>query len=206
LFEFDSASASFPVGSSFGKGQNRKRILEVRPLSNGWILLKTEDSKTPHDFRVRTIYQTAPTVRSLTPKHAHFAIDFFGKIREDGVRGTEVFQAILDVWKGEEVEVVLAERGPKTRGSWGYSLEYILYALKWILEQEDVNFKGRPKEKQSEIQATLRRSGIEPLPSRVGSQLAISLFCNISQGVHPIDALMRANLDIIPAKRAKGTR
>ena len=60
-----------------------KKILDMVNLSNGWILLKTENRKSPRDFRVRTIYQTTPRIKSYTPKHAHFAIDFYGKLCAD---------------------------------------------------------------------------------------------------------------------------
>ena len=39
--------------------------------------------------------------------------------------------------------------------------------------------------------------------NREGSQLAISLFCDILLGVHPVEALLAANLDIIPIRRRK---
>ena len=47
----------------------RKLILDVRSLKNGWVLLKTRDSKSAGDFRVITVYQTVP-LRYYTPKHA----------------------------------------------------------------------------------------------------------------------------------------
>ena len=38
--------------------------------------------------------------------------------------------------------------------------------------------------------------------NRKGSQLAISLFCDIFNGIHPVEALLSANLDIIPRFRS----
>lgn len=52
-----------------------KAIKAVRKLSNGWYVIKTENSKSPKDFRVRTIFSLKPQ-KSMTPKHAHFVIAF----------------------------------------------------------------------------------------------------------------------------------
>jgi len=181
-----------------------KKILDMVRLSNGWIILKTENSKSLRDFRVRTIYQTCPRIRSYTPKHAHFAIDFYGKLCANIDLAMKVFQAILDIWRGKDVKETLDKYEKEVEGLPGYSLEYILYALKWILEQEDVNFKGRPEKRQKEINDTLSQFNIKTPKGREGSQLAISLFCNIALGQHPVDAFIRANLDVLPVKRARG--
>jgi hypothetical protein len=121
-------------------------------------------------------------------------------------QGTEiVFRAIIELWCGDSVESTLNRYRDQIPNLPGYSLEYILYALRWILEQEDVNFKGKPVDKQRELDETLSKFSIEFPHERLGSQLAISLLCNIMIGLHPVDALLRANLDIIPAKRMRGT-
>jgi hypothetical protein len=39
--------------------------------------------------------------------------------------------------------------------------------------------------------------------NREGSQLAISLFCDIVLGVHPVEAFLSARLDVIPRKGFK---
>jgi hypothetical protein len=182
----------------------KKRILDVIKLSNGWYLVKTENKKSERDFKVKVIFQTTPSIRSLTPKHAHFVIDFFGKLCADREKAMKVLEAIVEVWRGKPVREILAEYGGFAHQLPGYPLEYILYALKWIFEQEDVNFAGRPKDRQIEINETLRRCGIEPPPNRAGSELAVSLFCNIALGMHPVDAFLRANLDVLPVKRARG--
>jgi hypothetical protein len=72
------------------------------------------------------------------------------------------------------------------------------------LEQEDVNFRGRPPDRQRELDEVLNRLDIATPQGREGSQLAISLFCNIALGQHPVDAFIRANLDVLPVKRARG--
>jgi len=81
------------------------------------------------------------------------------------------------------------------------TLEYILYALKWILEQEDVNFTGRPERKQKELDEICKKCQITVPEGREGSQLAISLLCDIISGVHPVEAFLKANLDVRPVKR-----
>jgi hypothetical protein len=202
----DWAETQFAVGNYFGRGQFKRRILDVKHLSNGWFLLRTEDSKTPNDFRVRTVYQLEPRPRSLTPKHAHFMIDFFGKLREDHDKGMKVFQAIIDVWNGKDIAQTLKQYQSQVEGLYGYKLEYILYALDWILKQEDINFQGRPAKKQEELNETMKRSNVTPLQSRLGSHLAISLLCNVAQGMHPVEAFIRAQLDVIPVKRARGAK
>jgi hypothetical protein len=105
-----------------------------------------------------------------------------------------------------KVEDALNEYGPQVEGAWGYSLEYVLYALKWILEQEDINYRGRPPKRQREINDTLHKSGVKVLQDRLGSHLAIALFCNVEQGMHPVEAFIRANLDVIPVKRSFGAK
>ena len=83
------------IGEYLGKGKNKKKILEVIPLSNGWILVKTENSKSVKDFKVRTI--TDVNLRKFyTPKHAHFAIDFYGKLCHNREKAEKVFWAIIE--------------------------------------------------------------------------------------------------------------
>lgn len=64
----------FKVGQTF----RGKQIKDFVKLSNGWYVLKTENGKSPQDFKVRLVYSLEP-LRFLTPKHAHFAIDLYGK-------------------------------------------------------------------------------------------------------------------------------
>jgi hypothetical protein len=185
-----------------GKKFRGKEIKDIVKLSNGWYLIKTENSKSGQDFKVKTIFSLKP-LRSLTPKHAHFAIDFYGKMCANKEKAMKVFNAIVDVWSGESVEKALKKYGSEVKGLPGYDLEYILYALKWILEQEDINFTGRPQKRQQQLEETLRKQGIITPEGRKGSELAISLFCEIASGTHPVEAFIKANLDVIPIKRRK---
>lgn len=181
------------VGDYWGK----KRIKEIKKLSNGWILLKTENSKSEKDFKVKVVFSINPK-SSLTPKHAHFLIDFYGKLCANKEKAKKLLLAIVEVWKGECVEEVLKKYKKDTEDLPGYPLEYILYSLNWILEQEDINFRNRPQKKQEEINKILEKQGIKILEERKGSQLAISLFCDVMGGTHPVEALLKANLDVRP--------
>ncbi len=179
-----------------------KVIFDRVTLSNGWVILKTENHKSARDFKVRTVTSLQP-VHSYTPKHAHFAIDFYGKVCFNEAKALSVLEAIVDVWHNAKVEQVLRTYESSTQGPPGYSLEYILYALNWILEQEDINFKGRPGGKQRELDERCRKQNIVVPPERLGSQLAISLFCDIASGTHPVQALLNANLDVLPRRRTR---
>jgi hypothetical protein len=185
------------VGGILGK----KRILDVVSLSNGWFIVKTENKKSARDFKVRTVYQTSPKIRFYTPKHAHFVIDFFGKLCANKEKAMKVLEAIIEVWHGKPVKDVLNKYESLVHQLPGYSLEYILYGLNWILEQEDVNFTRRPQERQQEINEIFQKCKIESPPNRLGSQLAISLFCDVALGKHPVEAFIRANLDVQPVKK-----
>jgi len=178
-----------------------KRIREIIKLSNGWYLVKTDNTKSPRDFKVRTVWKLRPRIRYFTPKHAHFAIDFYGKLCADKERAIKVFRAIIEVWHNKPVEEVIKKYRDDVASLPGYDLEYILYALKWILEQEDINFRGRPESKQKQLDEILKKVNVETPVGRKGSELAISLLCDIASGTHPVDALLRANLDVVPRRR-----
>jgi hypothetical protein len=178
-----------------------REIFDLVHLSNGWIVLKTEDSKSPKDFRVRTIYQRHPRDRSYVPKHAHFAIDFYGKICANKKTAMVVLKAITEIWHGNPVDVVLKKYEGRVEKLPGYKLEYILYALNWILEQEDINFTSRPDKKQLELDEILGQLRIKVPSGRLGSELAISLFCSIALGQHPVNAFIGAGLDVLPRRK-----
>lgn len=184
------------VGEYFRK----KKIKDVVRLSNGWYIIKTGNKKSPQDFKVKVIFSLKP-LRSLTPKHAHFAIDFYGKLCADKEKAMNVFKAIIEIWNNKPIDEVLKQYKDKVKGLPGYDLEYILYALKWILEQEDINFIGRPEKKQQQLNEILQKQGVITPSGRKGSELAISLLCEIASGTHPVEAFIGANLDISPRKR-----
>jgi len=180
-----------------GKCFRKKKILDLVKLSNGWYVLKTENSKSEKDFRVRVVFSLKP-LRWLTPKHAHFALDFYGKLCANKEKAMRVFNAIIEVWNNKPVEEIVRKYRNETVGLPGYDIEYILYALKWILDQEDVNFASRPERKQLQLDEICRKQGVSVPLGRKGSQLAISLFCDLASGAHPVEAFHRANLDVLP--------
>jgi len=182
----------------------KKKILDVIKLSNGWYIIKTENHKSEKDFKVKVIFQTKPRIKSLTPKHAHFVIDFYGKLCADKHKALRVLDAIIEIWHGNNVKDVLCKYKQHVLNLPGYDLEYILYALKWILEQEDVNYAGRPQKRQQEIDMIFKKFNIKKAHNRAGSELAISLFINVASGMHPVEAFIKANLDVLPVKRARG--
>jgi hypothetical protein len=184
-------------GGEWGRGKYRKKIREVVKLSNGWYLIKTDNSKSKDDFKVKTIFSLSPP-KTLTPKHAHFAIDFYGKVCADKSKAGNVLKAIIEMWSGKDIQQILRQYNSCTSGLPGYSLEYILYALKWILEQEDINFTGRSEKKQEELDTICKKQNIQLLPARKGSHLAVALLCDIMNGTHPVEALLKGNLDIRP--------
>ena len=179
-------------------------ILELKRLQNGWILIKTVGMKRPGDYRVKVITQELPRLRSVTPKHAHFVIDFYGKLCADAGHATLLFDSLISVWNGNPADEVNAKIRGELESLPGYSSDYVLPALEWILGQEDINFNGRPEKKQRELDLTLGSARVEPLPGRLGSELAISLFCNVKLGMHPVEAFLRAQLDVNPVKLSRG--
>jgi len=48
---------------------------------------------------------------------------------------------------------------------------------------------------------TCTKQNVVTPPARKGSQLAISVFCDVANGTHPVEALLRANLDVQPRRR-----
>lgn len=181
-----------------GDTSNGDEILEVKELSDNQTLIRTEGTLSDEDFRVKLINEHHP--RGVTVKHAHFAIDFFGKLQYDREIGGRVLQSLVDIWHGNAVEEKIDEwrNSPSQEGLPGYNLDYIFYAMAWILEQEDINYEpdGRDASKQREIDEILRQQDVITPEGRKGSELAISLFCDIANGTHPVEAFYRVNLRI----------
>ncbi len=186
-----------------GKPWWSKRVRELRELSNGWFVIKTDDSKSPKDFKVRLVYvDREGKQRTTTPKHAHFAVDLYGKICRDEDKAKLVFKAIVEVWQGRDYRDVWERYKNETKSLPGYPLDYILAALDWILEQEDINYlQKRPERFQRELDEVLQRVGVKTPPGREGSQLAVALLAYIILGLHPVEALTKAQLDILPRRK-----
>ena len=181
-----------------GDTSNGDEIFWVKELSDNQTLVRTEGTLSDEDFRVKLINEHHPI--GVTVKHAHFAIDFFGKLQYDREIGGRVLQSLVDIWHGSAVEEVLNEWRDSGREMDlpGYNLDYIFYAMDGILEQEDVNYDpgGRDDSKQREIDEILQEQGVTTPEGREGSELAISLFCDIANGTHPVEAFYRVGLRI----------
>lgn len=180
-----------------GDTSNGDEILEVKELTENQTLIRTEGALSNEDFRVKLINGNHP--RGVTIKHAHFAIDFFGKLQYKQDVGKRVFESILEIWQGADVEEILDGWSlPLRRELPGYNLDYVFWSMAWILEQEDINYDpaSRSKSKQEEIDEILLEQGVRTPQGRKGSELAISLFCDIANGTHPVEAFYRVNLRI----------
>lgn len=181
-----------------GENWYGKEVLEVRDLSlEEWIIFKIPGNKSEEDFIVKVTNPEHP--QGIAVQHAHFAIDYYGKLKHDETDAKRVFEGLIEIWKGKEVESVL-ERIRQSLGHLpGYDPEYIFYTMDWILDQEDINYNqsdGRSEKKQRQLDTALENVGVEPADGREGSQLAIGLFCDITSEVHPVEALRRAGLRI----------
>lgn len=175
-------------------------VIEVRDLSlDCWLVYKTPGDKSENDFIVKVINPDHP--QGISIQHAHFAVDLFGKLSRNREDGEKVFRAILEIWHRKPADQVLSRLKRETGDLPGYDLEYFLYTYDWILEQEDINYgDDRPAKKQNQIDGILGEMDVEKADGREGSQLAISLLCDVARGEHPVEALRRANLDIKPQR------
>ena len=154
-----------------------RNILAQKKLSDGTILWKEPGKKGQHDFVVKA--KPPGRKRGYTPKHAHFLIDFYGKLCYSEEVGKLLFDLITDVYKKKPANQVLnsidIETKRKIDNAPGYSLEFILHALEWIFEQEDINY---------------------PPPDYKGRAQAYQMFVDVMNGMHPVDAMKRAGLRI----------
>lgn len=169
-------------------------IIETFDLSNGWQLSKWTGEKGKEDFKVKLISPDHPYGWMI--KHAHFAIDFYGKLCQDEKQAKKLLDIIIELWHGTDAGNLIAKYENDFRNTSGYTLEYILRSLDWILEQEDINFEYRREKKQIELDAKLARFNYSVPQGREGGQLAIAMFCDIAFGIHPVEAFYSANLRI----------
>jgi len=185
-------------GPTEGEEWYGAEVLELKELhADGWEIYKVEGDKSPDDFVVKVINPDHP--RGIKIKHAHFAIDFFGKLLQDREAALSLFDGLVDIWKGRNADDVLAELRPTVEHLNGYDADFFLFTMDWILEQEDINYTpgSRGPKKQQEIDEMLAEMDVEPLDDRGGSQLAISLFSDIAAGEHPVEAFYRVGIDVV---------
>ncbi len=147
-----------------------------KKLSDGTVIYTEKGRKSAKDFIVRA---RLPNGKRITPKHAHFAIDLYGKLCANEAKALKVFELITRVYRGENAENVInslsQEELSRLNELPGYTVEYILYCLQLIFEQEDVNY---------------------PKPRYEGRDRAYRMLKNIAEGKHPVEALLEAGLRI----------
>lgn len=135
-------------------------------------------NKSLNDFIVQA--KIRGSKRFFTPKHAHFIIDFYGKLCYNKEIAKKVFNTITRVYTGESPEEILKTMSSddikQINSAPGYSIEYILYALWLIFEQEDVNYP--------------------PSKGYNGRQQAYRMFQDVMNGMHPVVAMKKARLKI----------
>ncbi|MHA1238999.1 MAG: hypothetical protein ACTSSJ_07200 [Candidatus Odinarchaeia archaeon] len=148
-----------------------KKILMKKQLSDGTWIFTVKGKKGKEDFIVKA---QLPSGTIITPKHAHFVIDLYGKICYDKNGAKDVFNAIEKVFGGISADKVLKDIKVK-KSLPGYSLEYTLNCLELIFKQEDVNY---------------------PPPEYKGRKLAFDMLKDVFNGVHPVEAMIKAGLRI----------
>lgn len=185
------------TGPTEGQEWYGKKVLDIIYLSRkGWKIYRVDGDLSEDDFIVKMINPDHP--RGIKIKHAHFAIDFFGKLMQDRESGLRLFRGLVDIWHGSSPESVLKDVSPEIEHLNGYDPDFIFYTLNWILKQEDINYEpsNQDTSKQDEIDQMLSKMNVDTPEDRKGSQLAVSMFSDIAAGQHPVEALYRVNVGI----------
>jgi hypothetical protein len=191
--------------SSELRGIPDTEILHKRVLSDGTKIYKVAGRKGKGDFRVIVVH---PKSGRLTPSHAHFAIDLFGKLCADPDKTVELFTAIEAVFRGSSADAVLERLKREGRlndlsSLPAYSVEHVIYALEAIFEQENVNWDrgmaGRPLPKVRT--QWIRQGFITDEEAKKGSAIAIVLLRRVVKDrIHPASALPEVGLRIVPSR------
>jgi hypothetical protein len=185
------------------RGIPAEKILETHKLSDGRVILKVKNRKGEGDFRVAVFDPRAG--RRFTPKHAHFAIDIFGKLCRDEKLTCRLLEAIGEIYRGSDAGSVLRGLNSNTRLELeklpGYKIDYILQCLEFIFEQEDVNFDRYLKSQGGRLpdlrQSFLDRKLASYEEVTKGRFLAWWLFRRIVKDkIHPVEAMQEARLRI----------
>lgn len=185
-------------GPTEGEKWYGKEVLDIIELSaDDWKIYRVDGEKSEKDFVVKMMNPDHP--RGIKIKHAHFAIDFYGKLQQDEEAALLLFDGLMGIWKGDDPEQKLEELLPKISHLNGYDSDFIFYTMDWILDQEDINYESsvRGPKKQEEIDEMLARMDVKSPNGRQGSELAISLFSDIAGGQHPVEAFYRVGLDVV---------
>jgi hypothetical protein len=186
---------AIPIPKSYKKIIENHEYLQRKDLSDGTIVFTVKGKKGPGDFRVRA-YNPQTNFR-IQPKHAHFAIDFYGKLCADREAALILLKAISEIWHQAPVDDVFSKYKDVLAKLPGYKLEYILNSLKLILEQEDINYSTpRRPELQEEFNRICKKQNITTPKGREGSKITIALFCYMVDDMHPVDAFIKLGLRI----------
>jgi len=153
-------------------------VITVEIEMRDFKIFTKKGNKSLNDFIVQA--KIRGSKRFFTPKHAHFIIDFYGKLCYNKEIAKKVFNTITRVYTGESPEEILKTMSSddikQINSAPGYSIEYILYALWLIFEQEDVNYP--------------------PSKGYNGRQQAYRMFQDVMNGMHPVVAMKKARLKI----------
>lgn len=141
-------------------------VEEVQKLSEDTYLFKTKGNKGDDDYQVRIRNEKH---RAYSIEYTRFAIDLAMKYHNDRKKANQVFDSVVRAWSGEDVDDLLEEYAEDADDLPGYDLEFILYALDWIMENEDAIFEGRSDNKQEEIDEKLAAHDIKKPSNREGS-------------------------------------
>ena len=177
-----------------------EQVLERRRLSDGTWLFRVADGKGAGDFIVRAVNTVG---RELTPKHAHFAIDVYGKLCSNETLAESLLVSVDRLFAGAGAETILTEMGQGLVAELdvqpGFSTEYILHSLELIFAQENVNWDRDMVDKPlpSIRRSLLSRKVLTVDESTRGSGLAIALLRQIVRHrVHPVEAMTELGLRI----------
>jgi len=133
--------------------------------------------KSERDFIIKAKFRGK---REFTPKHAHFLIDFYGKLCYSTEIGQSLFKLITQLYLGKTPDEILSSLDPITRkllnSAPGYPIEYILYSLWLLFEVEDVNYP--------------------PSQGKNGRKQPYQMFVDVMNGMHPVNAMKKAGLRI----------
>jgi len=75
---------------------------------------------------------------------------------------------------------------------------------KWILDIKELSngwYLIKTENSKLEIDEICKKQNIITPENRKGSQLAIFLLCDVANGTHPVESLLKANLDIRPKSK-----
>ena len=125
--------------------------------------------------------------KTITPKHAHFAIDLYGKLCFSKDVAQIVFGSIEKVFRDTAASQILQTMSNgdigKVDNSKGYNLEYILNCMELIFKSEEMNYPSTEKNPKTGDYYQ-------------GKKFTFDLFQDVMNGTHPVEAMIKKNLRI----------